>query len=82
VLNGIITPRLLTYILILANRSTVLGSAKDGPICKAVATLCVAEVGLLSFVVLVQTVFGLGCRCSPLHLTGFIAVIGANDVVP
>ena len=28
VLNGIITPMLLTYVLILANRSTVLGKAK------------------------------------------------------
>ena len=60
VLNGIITPLLLTYILILANRSTVLGAAKNTPLFKAVATVCVAVVGLLSFVVLVQTVFGLG----------------------
>lgn len=60
VLNGIITPMLLTYILILANRSTVLGTAKNGPIFKAVATVCVAVVGILAFVVLVQTVFGLG----------------------
>ena len=58
VLNGVITPLLLTYILILANRSTVLGPAKNGPIFKAVATLCVALVGLLSFVVLLETVFG------------------------
>jgi Mn2+/Fe2+ NRAMP family transporter len=60
VLNGVITPLLLTYILILANRSAVLGAAKNGPIFKAVATLCVAVVGVLSFVVLVQTVLGLG----------------------
>ena len=60
VLNGVITPLLLTYILILANRSAVLGPAKNGPIFKAVATVCVAVVGLLSFVVLIQTVFGLG----------------------
>jgi Mn2+/Fe2+ NRAMP family transporter len=59
VLNGIITPLLLTYVLILANRSTVLGNAKNGPIFKAVATICVAVVGFLSFVVLIQTVFGL-----------------------
>ena len=58
VLNGVITPLLLTYILILANRSTVLGPAKNGPIFKAIATLCVALVGLLSFVVLLETVFG------------------------
>jgi Mn2+/Fe2+ NRAMP family transporter len=60
VLNGIITPMLLTYVLILANRSNVLGAAKNGPIFKTVATTCVAVVGILSFVVLVETVFGLG----------------------
>ena len=60
VLNGIITPLLLTYILILANRSTVLGKAKNGPIFKTVATVCVAVVGVLSFIVLVETLFGLG----------------------
>src|SRR4029079_18311216 len=48
-------PRLRTYGLILADRST--GSVKYGFIFKAVATLCVAVVGLLSFVVLVQTVW-------------------------
>jgi Mn2+/Fe2+ NRAMP family transporter len=60
VLNGIITPLLLTYVLILANRSTVLGAAKNSPIFKFVATACVGVVGILSFVVLVETVFGLG----------------------
>jgi len=58
VLNGIITPLLLTYVLILANRSTVLGKAKNGPIFKTVATVSVAVVGVLSFVVLVETLFG------------------------
>ena len=60
VLNGIITPMLLTYVLILANRSNVLGTAKNGPIFKAVATVCVAVVGILSFVVLLETILGLG----------------------
>jgi len=52
---------LLTYILILANRKQVLGSAVNGPIFKAVATLCVAVavVGVMSLIVLVQTVAGL-----------------------
>ena len=59
VLNGIITPMLLTYVLILANRKHVLGTAANGRIFKVVATLCVAVVGVLSFVVLVQTVAGL-----------------------
>jgi Mn2+/Fe2+ NRAMP family transporter len=59
VLNGLITPVLLTYILILANRRTVLGNAVNGPRFRVVATLCVAVVGVLSFVVLLQTVAGL-----------------------
>jgi Mn2+/Fe2+ NRAMP family transporter len=58
VLNGFITPVLLTYILILANRRAVLGDAANGPVFKAVATVCVAVVGVLSAVVLVQTVAG------------------------
>ena len=60
VLNGIITPCSSTYILILANRRAVLGTAVNGPIFKVVATLCVAMVSVLSFVVLVQTVAKLG----------------------
>ena len=44
----------------MANRSNVLGAAKNGPIFKTVATVCVTVVGILSFVVLVETVFGLG----------------------
>jgi Mn2+/Fe2+ NRAMP family transporter len=59
VLNGIITPLLLTYVLILANRKSVLGSAVNGRRFNAVATVSVAVVGALSFVVLLQTVTGL-----------------------
>jgi Mn2+/Fe2+ NRAMP family transporter len=58
VLNGFITPVLLTYILILANRRSVLGDAANGPVFRAVATVCVAVVGVLSAFVLVQTVAG------------------------
>ena len=58
VLNGFITPVLLTYILILANRRSVLGDAANGSMFRALATLCVAVVGVLSTVVLVQTVIG------------------------
>ena len=57
-LNGFITPILLTYILILANRRSVLGDAANGPVFRAVATVCVAAVGALSALVLVQTVAG------------------------
>ena len=59
VLNGIITPMLLTYVLILANRKRVLGTAVNGRIFKVVATLCVTVVGVMSFIVLVLTVKGL-----------------------
>jgi len=59
VLNGIIAPMLLTSVLILANRKRVLGTAVNGRIFRVVATLCMAVVGVLSFVVLVQTVAGL-----------------------
>jgi Mn2+/Fe2+ NRAMP family transporter len=58
VLNGFITPVLLTYILILANRRSVLGAAANGPVFRTVATVCVAVVGVLSALVLVQTVSG------------------------
>ena len=60
VLNGVITPMLLTYVLILANRRSVLGNATNGRRFRVVATVCVAAVATLSFVVLVETVFGLG----------------------
>jgi NRAMP (natural resistance-associated macrophage protein)-like metal ion transporter len=58
VLNGFITPVLLTYILILANKRSVLGDAANGPRFRAVAAACVAIVSVLSAVVLVQTVAG------------------------
>ena len=56
VLNGFITPVLLTYILVLANRRAVLGKAANGPVFRVVATVCVAVVGTLSAVVLLQTI--------------------------
>lgn len=59
VVNGIITPVLLTYVLMLANRRSLLGSAANGPVFKVVATASVAVVGALSFVVLVQSVVSL-----------------------
>jgi NRAMP (natural resistance-associated macrophage protein)-like metal ion transporter len=59
VLNGVITPMLLVYVLILANRKSVLGTAVNGRIFRMVSTVCVAVVGLLSFVVLIESVSGL-----------------------
>jgi Mn2+/Fe2+ NRAMP family transporter len=59
VLNGIITPMILTYILILASRRKVLGSAVNGRIFGVLATISVAVTGVLSLVVLLQTVVAL-----------------------
>jgi Mn2+/Fe2+ NRAMP family transporter len=55
-LNGVITPILLAYVLILANRRSVLGDAANGRVFKIVATICVVGVGLLSVTVLVQSI--------------------------
>lgn len=47
--------------LVLANRSSVLGDAANGRAFKVIATICVATVAILSATVLVQTVLrGLG----------------------
>jgi NRAMP (natural resistance-associated macrophage protein)-like metal ion transporter len=56
VLNGLITPILLTYVLILANRTSVLGDAANGRTFKIVATASVVTVAVLSVIVLAQAV--------------------------
>ena len=56
VLNGIITPIILVFVLILANRRSVLGPAVNGPIFRVVATICVMAVSLMSMIVVVQSV--------------------------
>jgi len=58
ILNGIITPVILVFILILANRHSVLGDAANKPRFKIVATICVFVVSVLAAVVLVLTVLG------------------------
>lgn len=58
ILNGIITPVILTFILILANRRSVLGDAANRPKFKFVATVCVVVVSVLAAVVLVLTILG------------------------
>lgn len=58
VLNGIITPVILVFVLVLANRSSVLGDAANGPWFRRAAALCVTAVSILSVIVLVQTVAG------------------------
>jgi Mn2+/Fe2+ NRAMP family transporter len=58
VVNGLITPIILIFILILANRRSVLGNAANGPKLKAAALVCVVVIAVLAVVVLVQTVAG------------------------
>lgn len=58
VLNGLITPIVLAFILILANRRSLLGDAANGPVFRAVAFVCISAVGALSLVVFAQTVLG------------------------
>jgi NRAMP (natural resistance-associated macrophage protein)-like metal ion transporter len=58
VLNGLITPVLLVFILILANRRAILGSAANGRVFRAVATVCVAAVGVLALAVVVLKAAG------------------------
>jgi Mn2+/Fe2+ NRAMP family transporter len=58
VLNGIITPVLLGYVLVLANRTSVLGEAANGRAFRVVATVTVVIAAALSLVVLGETVGG------------------------
>lgn len=63
VLNGLITPILLTYVLVLANRRSLLGKAANGPVFRAIATVCVVIIALMAVAVLGLTVagwFGIG----------------------
>ncbi|MBV9817013.1 MAG: divalent metal cation transporter [Solirubrobacterales bacterium] len=48
ILNGIITPILLAFILALANRPSVLGPAANGPIFRVVATISVIIVAVMA----------------------------------
>jgi Mn2+/Fe2+ NRAMP family transporter len=60
VLNGIITPILLTYVLVLANRRTLLGAAANGPIFRVIATGSVAVIAVMAALVLAITLTGIG----------------------
>jgi Mn2+/Fe2+ NRAMP family transporter len=56
VLNGIITPIILVFILIMANRRSLLGTAANGPIFRLVATASIVSVSAMSAIVVVQAV--------------------------
>jgi len=58
VLQGIVTPVVLVYILILANRRSVLGDAANGPTFRAVATVAVVAISAMSLLLLGQTLLG------------------------
>lgn len=55
VLNGIITPIVLSFILVLANRRSVLGEAANSRVFRAVATTCVLVIAVMAIVVVAQT---------------------------
>ncbi len=48
ILNGIITPALLGFILTLANRQSLLGDAANGPVFRIVATISVIIVAIMA----------------------------------
>jgi NRAMP (natural resistance-associated macrophage protein)-like metal ion transporter len=63
VLNGLITPILLSYVLVLANRRSLLGKAANGLIFRVIATACVVVIAIMAVAVLGLTVggwFGIG----------------------
>jgi Mn2+/Fe2+ NRAMP family transporter len=59
ILNGLITPVILAFILVMANRRSLLGDAANGRVFGWVSTIAVLVVGALSLTVLVQTVASL-----------------------
>jgi len=58
VLNGLVAPIVLTFILVLANRRSVLGDAVNGPRFRVVATVCVSAIAVLASTVVGVTVLG------------------------
>jgi Mn2+/Fe2+ NRAMP family transporter len=58
VLQGIVTPVILVYILILTSRRGVLGKAANGPVFKVAAGICVAGISAMSLLLLGSTVLG------------------------
>ncbi len=57
-LNGLITPVILVFILILANRRRLLGDAANGPVFRVVATVAVTAVAAMAATLVIQTVLG------------------------
>lgn len=57
-LNGLISPILLTFILILANRSKLMGPNANSPRFRVLATVCTVGVAVLALIVAGQTILG------------------------
>ena len=57
-LNGLITPVILVFILVLANRRRLLGAAANGPVFRVVATISVAAVAAMAVTLVLQTIAG------------------------
>jgi Mn2+/Fe2+ NRAMP family transporter len=57
-LNGLITPILLTFILVLANRHRLMGANTNSPRFRILATVCTVVVAVLAVIVAAQTVLG------------------------
>jgi Mn2+/Fe2+ NRAMP family transporter len=55
-INGLITPILLTFILVLANRRPLMGANANTPRFRILATVCTIAVALLAVVVTVQAI--------------------------
>jgi Mn2+/Fe2+ NRAMP family transporter len=55
VLQGIVTPVVLVYILILTNRREVLGTAVNSPVFRAAATVAVTAISVMSLLLLGST---------------------------
>ncbi len=60
VLNGLVTPVILTFVLILANRRSLLGDAVNGPVLRVVSVLVVVVISVLATIVFAQNILGLG----------------------
>ena len=58
VLQGIVTPVILIYILILTSRRSVLGKAANKPVFRAVAGICVIGISAMSLLLLGTTILG------------------------
>jgi Mn2+/Fe2+ NRAMP family transporter len=58
VLQGIVTPVILGYILILTNRRSVLGTAANGPAFRTAATVVTVGISAMSLLLLGTTVLG------------------------